>query len=80
MEIMSSMKFDNLLLLCYFLFYFRHPIIRKLSKLQTDDTELAGLLAEQLFDNAMVSAGVSEDPRSMVSRLNTLLEKVLEKY
>ena len=80
MEIMSSMKFDNLLLLCYFLFCFRHPIIRKLSKLHTVDTELAGLLAEQLFDNAMVSAGVSEDPRSMVSRLNTLLEKVLEKH
>lgn len=58
----------------------RHAIIRKLSKLQTDDPELAGLLAEQLFDNAMVSAGVSEDPRSMVSRLNTLLEKVLEKH
>lgn len=32
----------------------------------------------QLFDNAMMSAGLLYDPRSMVGRLNTLLTKALD--
>lgn len=59
---------------------YRHPIIRKLSTLRTDNSVLAKLLAEQLFDNAMVSAGLLDDARSMVNRLNSLLEKVLDKH
>ena len=33
----------------------------------------------QLYDNAMVNAGLLDDPRSMVGRLNQLLEKALDK-
>ncbi|XP_052258909.1 heat shock protein 75 kDa, mitochondrial-like [Dreissena polymorpha] len=56
-----------------------HPLIKKLNILQTDDQYLAKLLAEQLYDNAMVTAGLLDDPRSMVTRLNQLLEKALDK-
>ena len=54
--------------------------MKKLSVLRTENSQLATLLAEQLFDNAMVSAGLLDDARSMVNRLNSLLEKVLEKH
>ncbi|KAL4230152.1 TNF receptor-associated protein 1 [Mactra antiquata] len=56
-----------------------HPLIKQLSQLQASDPYLAKLLAEQLYDNAMVTAGLMDDPRSMVSRLNELLEKALTK-
>ncbi|KFG59399.1 putative heat shock protein 75, partial [Toxoplasma gondii RUB] len=32
------------------------------------------LLVEQLYDNACIAAGIMEDPRSMLERLNNLLE------
>jgi hypothetical protein len=34
-------------------------------------------VAEQVLDNARVAAGILEDPRTMLRRLNQLLEKVL---
>jgi HSP90 family molecular chaperone len=43
------------------------------------DAELAKQISEQLFDNAMVAAGLLEDPREMVKRMNSLLEKLLAK-
>lgn len=33
----------------------------------------------QIYENAMIAAGLNEDPRPMVSRLNELLTKILEK-
>uniref|UniRef100_H2YU59 Histidine kinase/HSP90-like ATPase domain-containing protein n=1 Tax=Ciona savignyi TaxID=51511 RepID=H2YU59_CIOSA len=57
-----------------------HPIVMKMSKLKTENEELAKALLEQLYDNAMVSAGLFEDARPMVNRLNDLLTKVLEKH
>ena len=33
-----------------------------------------------MYDNAMIQAGLLEDPRTMVNRLNDLLSKALEKY
>lgn len=59
---------------------FRHPIIKKLHKLTTSDPELAELLAKQLFSNAMVGAGLVEDPRMLLTSMNDLLEKVLDKH
>lgn len=57
----------------------RHPIIKKLHKLSQSDPELATMLAQQLFYNSMVAAGLVEDPRSLLNGLNELLEKVFEK-
>ncbi|KAK3592383.1 hypothetical protein CHS0354_026079 [Potamilus streckersoni] len=56
-----------------------HPLIKKLHRLQTEDPVLGKLLAEQLYDNAMINAGLMDDTRSMVNRLNQLLEKALDK-
>ena len=56
-----------------------HPIVARLDAMRQKDAALAGTVAEQLLDNARVAAGVLEDPRAMVSRLNQLLEHVLGK-
>lgn len=34
----------------------------------------------QIYDNAMIAAGLNDDPRPMISRLNDLLTKALEKH
>ncbi|XP_059179158.1 heat shock protein 75 kDa, mitochondrial-like [Physella acuta] len=56
-----------------------HPLIVKMHKLMASDPELGTLLAEQLYDNAMINAGLIDDPRIGVSRLQLLLEKALAK-
>lgn len=56
-----------------------HPIMTRLEAMRQKDGELAAEVAAQVFDNARVAAGVLEDPRAMLSRLNQLLEKVLAK-
>ncbi len=54
-----------------------HPIISRLEQMRQKDAALAGQVAEQILDNARVAAGVLEDPRTMLKRLDQLLEKVL---
>lgn len=54
----------------------RHAVIRKLHAMRTADADKAELVAEQLLDNALIAAGLLEDPSRMVARLNKLLESV----
>ena len=54
-----------------------HPIMARLDAMRTKDGALAVSVAEQILDNARVAAGLLEDPRAMLTRLNQLLEKVL---
>ena len=54
-----------------------HAMIVRLEKIRHTDAALAAQVAEQVFDNALVSAGLLEDPRAMLTRLNALLERVL---
>ena len=56
-----------------------NPMIVRLEKMRHTDKPLAEQVAEQIFDNALVSAGLLEDPRAMLNRLNSLLERVLTK-
>lgn len=56
-----------------------HPIISRLEGMRQKDSALAASVAEQVLDNARVAAGLLEDPRAMLNRLNQLLEKVLAK-
>lgn len=63
-----------------FIFIFRHPIIKKLSKLRESDPKLATLVVKQLLNNAMVSAGLVEDPRTALTEMNELLTLALEKH
>ena len=55
----------------------RHPMVKSLAAARTAQPELASLAARQLLDNSLLSAGLLEDPRDMVQRLNELLGKAL---
>uniref|UniRef100_A0AAR2JRF0 Heat shock protein 75 kDa, mitochondrial n=1 Tax=Pygocentrus nattereri TaxID=42514 RepID=A0AAR2JRF0_PYGNA len=57
-----------------------HDLIKKLHVLKDSSPDLAQLLLEQIYDNAMITAGLNDDPRPMISRLNDLLVKALEKH
>ncbi|XP_064636279.1 heat shock protein 75 kDa, mitochondrial-like [Lineus longissimus] len=57
----------------------KHVIIKKLNELRVSDPELAKLVLYQIYDNAMIQAGLLDDPRSMITRLNELLSKTLER-
>jgi len=56
-----------------------HPLITRLEGIRQKDSGLAASVAEQILDNARVAAGLLEDPRAMLTRLNQLLERVLTK-
>jgi TNF receptor-associated protein 1 len=56
-----------------------HPILVRLEKTRQTDGSLASKVAEQLFDNARAAAGLLDDPRAMVQRMNELLEQLLSK-
>ena len=54
-----------------------HLLLIQLDALRQKDAGLAGKVAEQLFDNACVAAGLLEDPREMLKRSNQLLTELL---
>jgi molecular chaperone HtpG len=54
-----------------------HAMIARLEKIRHADAGLAGKVAEQIFDNARVAAGLLEDPREMLARVNDLLDQLL---
>jgi len=56
----------------------RHDLVKQLATTAESDSDLAKMVAEQLYDNAMLSAGLLEDSKDMVSRLNTLLAKAMK--
>ena len=53
-----------------------HPLIVSLEKTRHADESLAAQIAEQLFDQSLVAANLLDDPRTMLARMTTLLEKV----
>ena len=57
-----------------------HPIITSLSAARTADPPLATKVASQLFSNALVSAGLMDDPRVMLPNVNALMADVLRPY
>ncbi len=54
----------------------RHALIGRLAAARTASPEKAVLVAEQILDNALISAGLLEDPTKMVARLYKLLAEV----
>jgi TNF receptor-associated protein 1 len=57
-----------------------HPLIVNIFKTKDqNDGHIAKLVAEQLFDNAMIAAGLVDDARSMIPRLNEILKSTLTK-
>ena len=55
-----------------------HPVVIALSKASSVDEVRATAAAHQLLDNAIVAAGLMDDPRTMLPRLNKLLELALK--
>ena len=53
-----------------------HQLIKNLAALKDKDPDTARLVAEQIFDNALIVGGYLEDPRPMVDRLYRLLQRV----
>ena len=52
----------------------KHPIIKHLATLRESDADFAAVVARQLFSNALISAGLLDDPRTMLTDLNQILE------
>lgn len=50
-----------------------HPIIVGLYKIKDKEPVLARVLAEQVYDNCLVAAGLLDDSRTMLPRLNDLM-------
>jgi len=54
-----------------------HPIIRYINQIRETDETLAKDAIEQLFDNALIQAGLVDDNRMMVPRINKIIERAL---
>lgn len=57
----------------------RHALIHALAEARQSDPDLAKLVAGQLLDNALLSAGMLEDRVSLINRGFELMEKALKK-
>jgi HSP90 family molecular chaperone len=56
-----------------------HNLIKALGELRERDPGRAELILEQMYDNAMVYAGLVDDPRPMIARVNRILEGLATK-
>ena len=56
----------------------RHAVIHGLHKLMSTDEDTAKLIAQQLTDNALLSAGLLENAHQMSTRMNQLIEKLVK--
>ncbi|MBC7980113.1 MAG: molecular chaperone HtpG [Armatimonadetes bacterium] len=55
----------------------RHPLVKKLAEVREKQPEVAKLVAAQLLDNALISAGLLDDARGTIMRMNSLMEKAM---
>ncbi|MFK7849932.1 MAG: molecular chaperone HtpG [Akkermansiaceae bacterium] len=56
----------------------RHPLIKQLSESREKQPDVAKLVAMQMLDNALISAGLLEDAKDMIGRMNSLMEKAMK--
>lgn len=56
----------------------KHPIIVNLENLRSSNPSLAKVIIEQVFDNALIAAGLLDDSRSMLPRLNELMMNIVQ--
>ena len=55
-----------------------HPMLVGLDGFRKTNPELSKQVAEQIYDNALIAAGLLEDPQTMLKRINVLLEQVVK--
>lgn len=56
----------------------KHPLIKGLTQLKEKDEPFARSVVEQIYDNAMIQAGLMVEPRDMVERTYKILERVVK--
>ena len=54
------------------------PLMKKIVSLKETNSDFARDVAEQVFDNAMIQAGLVVDSQQMVSRSYRILEQIVE--
>merc|ERR1711948_26038 len=52
----------------------KHHIVTTLHTIKDSNDAVARIAVEQLFDNACIAAGTLDDPRTLLTRLNKVLE------
>merc|ERR1719265_1332256 len=52
----------------------KHHIVTTLYTIKESNETVARIAVEQLFDNAGIAAGTLDDPRTLLTRLNKVLE------
>jgi len=55
----------------------KHALIKKLAEARESKPEFAELIAAQIYDNAMIAAGLLEDGKDMVARMYRIMEDAL---
>ncbi len=54
-----------------------HDLIKGLAVLRAKDEDFAKLIAEQLYDNALIASGLPADPKTMVARTYQILTRAV---
>ncbi len=55
----------------------KHPMIKKLDAARQEKPEIAKLIVAQIRDNAFIAAGLLEDDKDMLRRLDAIMEEAL---
>jgi TNF receptor-associated protein 1 len=55
----------------------RHELVKQLNRLRGGDEELAGAVARQLADNALLAAGLGTSEADAAANMNGLLSRLL---
>ena len=58
----------------------KHPIIVGLNNARKSEALLGKICAEQVFDNCLIAAGILDDSRTMLPRLNDILRTVVQDF
>ncbi|KAI6204841.1 hypothetical protein M3Y94_00723700 [Aphelenchoides besseyi] len=57
---------------------FGHPVVKGLSKLRRSNEKLAKEIIDQVYDNALVTAGLAKETNEFVPRVNRILGELLQ--
>jgi len=57
----------------------KHSTLVHVMRMRDTQPELAKMIVEQVYDNALIAADLLDNPRSMLARLNKLLEETANK-
>jgi len=55
----------------------KHEIIKQLNSIRNDKPNLAKIVVDQIFDDALIAAGLLDDSRQMLPRINRLMATAL---